>query len=127
MSTHSSILAWRIPWTEEPGGLQSTGSLRVGQTEQLHSTQRASLVAQRVKYLTAMWETWVQSLGRKYPLEEKWQPTPVLLPGEFYGREAWWATVHGVAKSGTRLSDFTFTFKTNLPKRPRAPILYLSA
>ena len=30
MATHSSILAWRIPWTEEPGGLQSTGSQRVG-------------------------------------------------------------------------------------------------
>ena len=30
MTTHSSILAWRIPWTEEPGRLQSTGSLRVG-------------------------------------------------------------------------------------------------
>ena len=29
MATHSSILAWRIPWTEEPGGLQSTGSRRV--------------------------------------------------------------------------------------------------
>ena len=30
MVTHSSILAWEIPWTEEPGGLQSTGSQRVG-------------------------------------------------------------------------------------------------
>jgi len=30
MATYSSILAWRIPWTEEPGGLQSTGSQRVG-------------------------------------------------------------------------------------------------
>ena len=30
MATHSSILAWRIPWTEEPGSLQSTGSQRVG-------------------------------------------------------------------------------------------------
>ena len=30
MATHSSTLAWRIPWTEEPGGLQSTGSKRVG-------------------------------------------------------------------------------------------------
>ena len=29
MATHSSILAWRIPWTEKPGGLQSTGLLRV--------------------------------------------------------------------------------------------------
>ena len=30
IATHSSILAWRIPWTEEPGGLQSMGSQRVG-------------------------------------------------------------------------------------------------
>ena len=30
MTTHSSILAWRIPWTEEPGGIQSMGSQRVG-------------------------------------------------------------------------------------------------
>ena len=30
MATHSNILAWRIPWTEEPGGLQSTGLQRVG-------------------------------------------------------------------------------------------------
>ena len=33
MATHSSILAWRVPWTEEPGGLQSMGSQRVGTTE----------------------------------------------------------------------------------------------
>ena len=32
MATHSSILAWRIPWTEEPGGQQSMGSQRVGIT-----------------------------------------------------------------------------------------------
>ena len=31
MATHSSILAWRIPWTEDPGGLQSIGLQRVGQ------------------------------------------------------------------------------------------------
>ena len=31
MAPHSSTLAWKIPWTKEPGGLQSTGSLRVGQ------------------------------------------------------------------------------------------------
>ena len=30
IATHSSILAWRIPWTEEPGGLQSIGSQRIG-------------------------------------------------------------------------------------------------
>ena len=40
MATHSSVLAWEIPWTEEPGGLQSTESWRVGHnllTEQQHS------------------------------------------------------------------------------------------
>ena len=36
MATHSSILAWRIPWTEEPGGLQSTGCKESDTTEQLH-------------------------------------------------------------------------------------------
>ena len=36
MATHSSILAWEIPWTEEPGRLQSMGSQKVGQTERLH-------------------------------------------------------------------------------------------
>ena len=36
MATHSSILAWRIPWTQKPGGLQSMGSRRVGHT---HSVQ----------------------------------------------------------------------------------------
>ena len=35
MATHSSIFAWKIPWTEEPGGLQSKGSQRVRTTEQL--------------------------------------------------------------------------------------------
>ena len=35
MATHSSILAWRIPWTEEPGGLQSVGCKELDTTEQL--------------------------------------------------------------------------------------------
>ena len=37
MATSSSILAWRIPWTEEPGGLQSLGSQRVNATEHTHT------------------------------------------------------------------------------------------
>ena len=37
MAMHSSILAWRIPWTEEPGGLQSVGSQRVEHIENIHS------------------------------------------------------------------------------------------
>ena len=36
MATHSSILAWRIPWTEELGGLQSTGHKELDTTERLH-------------------------------------------------------------------------------------------
>ena len=36
MAPHSSTLAWKIPWMEEPGGLQSMGLLRVGHTERLH-------------------------------------------------------------------------------------------
>ena len=36
MATRSNTLAWKIPWMEEPGGLQSVGSLRVGTTERLH-------------------------------------------------------------------------------------------
>ena len=36
MATHSSILAWRIPWTEEPGGLQSLGRRESDTTERLH-------------------------------------------------------------------------------------------
>ena len=43
------------------------------------------------------------SLGGEDPLEK--QPTPVFLPGKSHGRGAWWATVHGVPKSQTRLSD----------------------
>ena len=40
MATHSRILAWRIPWTEEPGGLQSMGSQRVGQDRASANTRR---------------------------------------------------------------------------------------
>ena len=38
MATHSSVLAWRIPWTEELGGLQSTGRKELDTTERLHFT-----------------------------------------------------------------------------------------
>ena len=45
----------------------------------------ASLVAQTVKRLPAMWETRVLFLDLEDTLEKKWQPTPVLLPGKFHG------------------------------------------
>ena len=48
--------------------------------------------------------------SRSLHLPVEWHPTPVLLLGKSHGQRAWWAVVHGVAKSPTRLSDFTFTF-----------------
>ena len=62
MAPYSSTLAWKIPWTEEPGGLQSMGSLQVGQD----------------------WATSL-SLFTFMHWRRKWQPTPVFLPGESQG------------------------------------------
>ena len=73
MAPHSSTLAWKIPWMEEPGRLQSLGSL------------------------TSL------SLFTFMHWRRQWQPTPVFLPEESQGRGAWWASVYGVAQSRTRL------------------------
>ena len=62
MAPHSSTLAWKIPWTEEPGRLQSMGLLRVGHD----------------------WATSL-SLFTFMHWRRKWQPTPVFLPGESQG------------------------------------------
>ena len=64
MAPHSSTFAWEIPWTEEPGRLQSMGSQRVG-------------------------HNWANSLSLFTFLHwrRKWQPTPVFLPGESQGWE----------------------------------------
>ena len=73
MATHSSVLAWRIPGTGEPGGLPSMGSHRVGHNwSNLIASilQRASLIAQSVKNLPAMQETWVWFLAWEDPLEK---------------------------------------------------------
>ena len=50
------------------------------------------------------------STSRGIHRRKQWHPTPVLLPGKSHGGGAWWAAVHGVARSRTRLSNFTFTF-----------------
>ena len=63
MTPHSSALAWKIPWKEEPGRLQSMGSLRV-----------------RHGWATPL------SLFTFTHWRRQWQPTPVLLPGESQGR-----------------------------------------
>ena len=108
MATHSSVLAWRIPGTGEPGGLPSVGLHRVGHdwsdlaaaaakfrlrwvispTILAAISVWASLVAQMVQNLPAMQETQVWSLGGDNPQRKIWQPTPVFLPGELHGQRA---------------------------------------
>ena len=60
-------------------------------------------------------ETWVQSQGQEDPLEKRMATYSSTLDLEnSMDRGAWWATVHGIAKSQTRLSDFSFTFTFTL-------------
>ena len=66
----------------------------------------ASLVAQKVKNLPAMRETWARSLSSEDPLEEGMATHSSVLAWRIpLDRGAWWATVHGVSKGQTRLSD----------------------
>ena len=66
----------------------------------------ASQGAQMVRYLPSMWETWVQSLDWDDPLEKIMATHSSILAWRIpMDRGAWWATVHGVAKSQTQLSD----------------------
>ena len=80
MPTHSSVLAWRIPGTGEPGGLRSMGSLESDTTEQLHFHFSLSCIGE----------------GNANPLQCSCLENP---------REggAWWAAIYGVAQSRTRL------------------------
>ena len=65
MAPHSSTLAWKLPWKEEPGRLQSMGSGKSDMTERLH---------------------FHFSLSTFLHWRRKWQPTPVFFPGEPQGR-----------------------------------------
>ena len=65
MAPHSSTVAWKIPWMEEPGGLQSMGLLRV-----------------RHDWVTSL------SLSTFMHWRRKWQPTPVFLPRESHGQRS---------------------------------------
>ena len=60
-----------------------------------------SLVAQMVKRLPTMQETWVQSLGQEDPLEKETATHSSICLENPMDRGAWWATVHGVTKSRT--------------------------
>ena len=80
MATHSSTLAWKIPWTEEPDRLQSMGLLRVGTTEQLHFDFSLSCIGE----------------GNGNPLQCSCLENP-------RDGRAWWAAIYRVAQSWTRL------------------------
>ena len=77
---HPTPVLWKIPWMEEPGGLQSMGSLRVGQTERLHFDFSLSCIGE----------------GNGNPLQCSCLENP-----RDWG--AWWAVVYGVSLSRTRL------------------------
>ena len=91
---HSSTLAWKIPWTEEPGRLQSMGSLRVG-----------------CDWVTSL------SLFTFMHWRRKWQPTPVscLENPRDRGAYPWWAAVYGVAQSQTRLKQLSSSVYIHKP------------
>ena len=109
MATHSSILAWRIPGTGEPGGLPSMGSHRVG-----HDWSDLAVAAIFLLGLPG------DAVGKVclHCGRPRFNPWWGGSPGEGSGNPlqyscldnsmdggAWWAIVHGVAKSWTRLSD----------------------
>ena len=78
MALHSSTLAWKIPWTEEPGRLQSMGSLESDTTEQLHFLFSLSCIGE----------------GTGNPLQCSCLESP-------RDGEAWWAAVYGASESDT--------------------------
>ena len=84
MAIHSSILAWKIPWMEEPGRLQSLGSQRVR-----HNFTFTSLLTDICIY-THIWR-------------RQWQPTPVLLPRKSHRRRS----LVGYSPWGHKESDTT--------------------
>ena len=63
MATHSSVLAWRIPRMEEPGGLPSVGSHRVGHDWCAWAAAAAAAAAYTLKKINSFWEPYIRSLN----------------------------------------------------------------
>ena len=91
MAPHSTTLAWKIPWMEEPGGLQYVGSLRVGHD----------------------WATSL-SLFTFMQWRRKWQPSPCSCLENPRDGGAWWAAVYGVTQSRTRLKRLSSSSSLSL-------------
>ena len=91
---------------------KSTAFLRKIEQVYEYMIESASLVVQKVKCLPTMRETWVRSLGGEdFPGEGNGNQLQYSCLENPMDGEAWWATVHGVEESQTRLSNFTFTFR----------------
>jgi len=91
MATHSSTLAWKIPWMEEPGGLQSMGSLRVRQDSATSLSLSLSCIGE----------------GNGNPLQCSCLENP-------RDGGASWAAVYGVAQSRTRLKQLSSSSSSNI-------------
>ena len=92
MATHYSIIAWRIPWIEELGGLPSMGRKELDMTERLRFTLLSlfrALVAQLVKNLPVKRSQFDSSVG-KIPWRRNRLPTPVFWPGKLHGLYSPW-------------------------------------
>ena len=92
MATHYSIIAWRIPWIEELGGLPSMGCKELDMTERLRFTLLSlfrGLVAQLVKNLPVKRSQFDSSVG-KIPWRRNRLPTPVFWPGKLHGLYSPW-------------------------------------
>ena len=110
MATHSNILAWKISWTEKPGGLQSMGSQRVAQdwatkTYLWWCKLWASLVVLVVKNLPANAGDIrdIDACVRKICWRRAWKPSQVISPGEFHGQRS----LEGYSPWGHKESDVT--------------------
>ena len=97
MAPHSSTFAWKIPWTEEPGGLQSMGSLESDTTERLHFHFSLSCTGE----------------GNGNPLQCSCLENP-------RDGGAWWAAVYGVAQSRTRLKRLSSSSNRGGQRSPKS-------
>ena len=107
MATHASILAWKIPWTEESDGLQSMGLQKIWtQLKDFPGGSDGKASAYSAGDLGL-----IPGSGRS-PGEGNGNPLQYSCLENPMDGGAWLATVHGVAKSQTRLNDFTHSLKT---------------
>ena len=115
MATCSSVVAWKIAWTEEPGRLQSMGSKELDTTEQLHmhNTKREDVENLDDSYTTVGIVKWYTRMG-----EGNGNPLQCSCLENPRDGGAWWAAVYGITQSRTGLKRLcsTHALENNLPE-----------